>query len=146
MGRGTKHRSKTIIFLCYFLVIFPDLLSTSITFPGLLCPSVQFSSAAQSCPTLCDSMNHSIAGLPVVSCKSNVISQFSISRLFQTINSMRAETLTLFFILPLSVSGTVSSRISTHLMFLEYVNFQNNQHTVFSFHKLVKNIASKKIH
>ena len=27
--------------------------------------SVQFSSVAQSCPTLCDPMNHSIPGLPV---------------------------------------------------------------------------------
>ena len=27
--------------------------------------SVQFSSVAQSCPTLCDSMNHSMPGLPV---------------------------------------------------------------------------------
>ena len=29
------------------------------------CYSVQFSSAAQSCPTLCDPMNHSTPGLPV---------------------------------------------------------------------------------
>ena len=28
-------------------------------------PSVQFSSVAQSCPTLCDPMNHSTPGLPV---------------------------------------------------------------------------------
>ena len=28
-------------------------------------PSVQFSSVAQSCPTLCDLMNHSLPGLPV---------------------------------------------------------------------------------
>ena len=28
-------------------------------------PSSQFSSAAQSCPTLCDPMNHSTPGLPV---------------------------------------------------------------------------------
>ena len=27
--------------------------------------SVEFSSVAQSCPTLCDSMNHSMPGLPV---------------------------------------------------------------------------------
>ena len=30
-----------------------------------LCPSVQFSSFAQSCPTLCDPMNRSTPGLPV---------------------------------------------------------------------------------
>ena len=28
-------------------------------------PSVQFSSVAQSCPTLCNSMNHSMPGLPI---------------------------------------------------------------------------------
>ena len=32
---------------------------------GLPLPSVQFSSVAQSCPTLCDPMNHSTPGLPV---------------------------------------------------------------------------------
>ena len=30
--------------------------------------SVQFSSVAQSCPTLCDPMNHSMPGLPVYHC------------------------------------------------------------------------------
>ena len=32
---------------------------------GIKPPSVQFSSVAQSCPTLCDPMNHSMPGLPV---------------------------------------------------------------------------------
>ena len=32
---------------------------------GIELPSVQFSSVAQSCPTLCDPMNHSTPGLPV---------------------------------------------------------------------------------
>ena len=31
----------------------------------MLCGKVQFSSVAQSCPTLCDTMNHSMPGLPV---------------------------------------------------------------------------------
>ena len=30
-----------------------------------ICCSVQFSSVTQSCPTLCDPMNHSTPGLPV---------------------------------------------------------------------------------
>ena len=34
-------------------------------FPSLLCHSVQFSSVAQSCPTLCDRMNCSTPGLPI---------------------------------------------------------------------------------
>ena len=37
------------------------LLRRKVTTPS----SVQFSSIAQSCPTLCDSMNHSMPGLPV---------------------------------------------------------------------------------
>ena len=32
---------------------------------GLSCQIIQFSSVAQSCPTLCDPMNHSTQGLPV---------------------------------------------------------------------------------
>ena len=32
---------------------------------AIVCLSVQFSSVAQSCPTLCDPMNHSTPGLPV---------------------------------------------------------------------------------
>ena len=35
------------------------------TSEGHLIFSVQFSSVAQSCPTLCDPMNHSTPGLPV---------------------------------------------------------------------------------
>ena len=36
-----------------------------IVFVALLFSSVQFSSVTQSCPTLCDPMNHSMSGLPV---------------------------------------------------------------------------------
>ena len=32
---------------------------------NIACPSVQFSSVAQVCPTLCDPMNRSTPGLPV---------------------------------------------------------------------------------
>ena len=31
----------------------------------VVCPLIQFSSVAQSCPTLCDPMNHSTPGLPI---------------------------------------------------------------------------------
>ena len=34
-------------------------------FSGRFEASVQFSSMAQSCPALCDAMNHSMTGLPV---------------------------------------------------------------------------------
>ena len=39
--------------------------SLSLMSPGKLLLIVQFSSVAQSCPTLCDPMNHSTPGLPV---------------------------------------------------------------------------------
>ena len=39
--------------------------STSHSHTHSLTPSVQFSSVAQSCPTLCNPMNHSMPGLPV---------------------------------------------------------------------------------
>ena len=41
------------------------LLIALMTLSFVLKPSVQFSSVAQSCPTLCDPMNHSTPGLPV---------------------------------------------------------------------------------
>ena len=46
----------------------PDLRENAFSFSTIennVCCSVQFSSVAQSCPTLCDPMNHSTPGLPV---------------------------------------------------------------------------------
>ena len=43
-------------------ILSPDCLTLS---HPILFSSDQFSSVAQSCPTLCDSMNHSTRGLPV---------------------------------------------------------------------------------
>ena len=62
--------------LCSFLVIQPFIFFKlkDNSFTEFCCflsnlnmnqPSVQFSSVAQSCPTLCDPMNHSTPGLPV---------------------------------------------------------------------------------
>ena len=42
-----------------------DAFSPVTTKPPMSIPSVQFSLVAQSCPTLCDPMNHSMLGLPV---------------------------------------------------------------------------------
>ena len=38
--------------------------------------SVQFSSVAQSCPTLCDPMNRSMPGLPVSCCQITQLDRF----------------------------------------------------------------------
>ena len=43
-------------------MVFPTFFNLSL---NLVISSVQFSSVAQSCPTLCNSMNHSTPGLPV---------------------------------------------------------------------------------
>ena len=49
-----------------FLLLFPHAPSLSSLTEGLILPlSLQFSSVAQSCPTLCDPMNRSTPGLPV---------------------------------------------------------------------------------
>ena len=56
---------------CFSQVLFKHPLSTgSIKYKRndgvtCTCPSVQFSSAAQLCPALCDPMNRSMPGLPV---------------------------------------------------------------------------------
>ena len=48
-----------------FCIFYNGLDSTLIQCIGRDINSVQFSSVAQSCPTLCDPMNHSTTGLPV---------------------------------------------------------------------------------
>ena len=56
---------EILILFCLFafLPLFPSPPLNSFIFIGLC--SVQFSSVAQSCPTLCDPMNRSMPGLPV---------------------------------------------------------------------------------
>ena len=47
------------------LVLFLIFWGASVLFSIVAISSVQFSSVTQSCPTLCDPMNHSTSGLPV---------------------------------------------------------------------------------
>ena len=49
--------SFSLIYLFFFSIFLP--------YPKVGISSVQFSSVAQSCPTLCNPMNHSTPGLPV---------------------------------------------------------------------------------
>ena len=52
--------------LCtYVLVYLPQITTVKFTFKKETVSSLQFSRSAQSCPTLCDPMNHSMPGLPV---------------------------------------------------------------------------------
>ena len=52
-----SHRvQKTVLYIC---------VSFAVSHTGLSFSSVQFSSVAQSCPTLCDPMNRNTPGLPV---------------------------------------------------------------------------------
>ena len=48
-----------------FIAWLPDSLPSQSSFSRCSFSSVQFSSVTQSCPTLCDPMNHSMPGLPV---------------------------------------------------------------------------------
>ena len=48
----------------YFWVL-DHMLAVLLSSPSPVSSSVQFSSVAQSCPTLCDTMNHSMPGLPI---------------------------------------------------------------------------------
>ena len=54
---------KTVLF-CFLLLQCEFCISTILPYPWVLL-DFQFSSVAQSCPTLCDPMNHSTPGLPV---------------------------------------------------------------------------------
>ena len=61
-------QKSCIIFTVIILNYISGRFSTSTSFscfPGHLSCSFQFSSVAQSCPTLCDPMNRSMPGLPV---------------------------------------------------------------------------------
>ena len=49
----------------YFFSTSRVFIMLSVTFSSVQFSSVQFSSVAQSCPTLCDTMNRSMPGLPV---------------------------------------------------------------------------------
>ena len=65
-GEARKHQpsslkpSPVLFPLCYFL---PGVICSHIYFASITL--FQFSSVAQSCPALCDPMNHSTPGLPV---------------------------------------------------------------------------------
>ena len=66
-SHGTRCHDLNFFFLMLILSqVFHSLsLSSRDSFLFILCHSVQFSSFTQSCPTLCDPMNHSTPGLPV---------------------------------------------------------------------------------
>ena len=49
----------------YSMISIPTIITTVLTTVTIVLCSVQFISAAQSCPTLCDPMNRSMPGLPV---------------------------------------------------------------------------------
>ena len=64
---GCSHKIKRRLLLGRKTMIYVDsiLKNRDITLPTGQFSSVQFKSAAQSCLTLCDLMNHSMPGLPV---------------------------------------------------------------------------------
>ena len=64
LGLGTDDNLSQVSFFSFFLIIIMFKLASLMNY-FYLSKSVQFSSVAQSCPTLCDLMNHSTSGLSV---------------------------------------------------------------------------------
>ena len=67
MGIESNNGKVLLVFVWIFLVVYFILWESQYTklMHSVQFSSVQFSSFAQSCPTLCDPMNHSTPGLPV---------------------------------------------------------------------------------
>ena len=59
------NRTKENIFILQEKIYFLPATSPSCSLSNFIVRSVQFTSVAQSCPTLCDPMNLSTPGLPV---------------------------------------------------------------------------------
>ena len=85
--------------------------------------SVQFSSVAQSCPTLCDPMNHSMPGLPV----HHQLPEFT-----QTHAHRVSDALQPFH--PLSPPSPPAPNPSQHQGLFQWVNSSNQVAKVLEFH------------
>ena len=84
--------------------------------------SVQFSSVAQSCPTLCDPMNHSIPGIPV-HCQLPEFTQIHMHRVGDAIQPSY----------PLSSTSPLASNPSQHQSLFQCVNSSHEVAKVLEF-------------
>ena len=101
-----------------FLII---LLPTPI--PTLPMVSVQFSSVAQSCPTLCDPMNRSMPGLPV----HHQLPEFTQTHVHQVSDAIQPSH-------PLSSPSPPAPNPSQHQGLFQWVNSLHEVAKVLEFH------------
>ena len=88
----------------------------------LTLPIIQYSSVAQSCPTLCDPMNRSTPGLPIHHQLSEVI-QIRVHRVSDAIQPSHPQS-SLLLLLPIPPSIKVFSNESTlHIRWPKYWSF-----------------------
>ena len=88
----------------------------------LLSPSVQFSSVTQSCPTLCDPMNHSTPGLPV----HHQLLEFTQTHVHWVSDAMQPSH-------PLSSPSPPAPNTSQHQSLFQWVNSSHEVAKVLEF-------------
>ena len=91
-------------------------------FPHIQTASVQFSSVAQSCPTLCDPINHSMPGLPV----HHKLPEFTQTHVHQVGDAIQPSH-------PLSSPSPPASNPSQHQNLFQWVNSSHEVAKVLEF-------------
>ena len=108
------------------------LLYYQVPFPLLTQSLIQFSSVAQSCPTLCDPMNHSTPGLPV----HHRLLEFTQTRVHRVSDAIQPS-------LPLSSPSPLAPSPSHHQSLFQWVNSSHEVAKVLEFqlqhHSLQRN-------
>ena len=88
-------------------------------------PSVQFSSVAQSCPTLCDPMNHSTPGLPV----HHQLPEFTQTHIHRVGDAIQPSH-------PLSFHSPPAFSLSSHQGLFQWVSSSHHMAKVLEFQLL----------
>ena len=87
------------------------------------CSSVQFSSVAQPCPTLCDSMNRSTPGLPIITNSRSSLRLTSIESVMPSSHLILCRPLLLLPPIPLSIR-VFSNEATLHMRWPKYWSFR----------------------
>ena len=87
--------------------------------------SVQFSSVAQSCPTLCDPLNHSTPGLPSITNSQSLLKLMSIESVMPSSLLIPCRLLLLLPPIPLSIR-VFSNESTLHIRWPKYWSFRFN--------------------
>ena len=93
----------------------------------------QFSSVAQSCPTLCDPVNHSTPGLPV----HHQLPEFTQTHVHRVSDAIQPSH-------PLSSPSPLASNPSQHQSLFQWVNSSHEVAKVLEFHSALVSFLPKK--